>query len=181
MPLPLRSAVRTMSRNAQTKVSSSPVRSGRRRSRSGATARGLYSAGGGFGSAATRPVRSSAALQLGHPGDPEVWLGGAQAGALVFIWFGVRQFERGVTKPKDDTGPMTLTVTGLSVENEDFVARHAWRSFKVVDETPAHVVIRTKQSGVFIVPRRDFAAPAHVATFVSALRAGIARNGGTVA
>ncbi len=116
-------------------------------------------------------------LQFGRSWDTEVWLAGALAGALVFIWLGVRQFERGTATPKDDTGPMTLTVTedGLTVENEDFVARHVWPSFKAVDETPAHVVIRTKQSGVFIVPKRDFASPTNIETFVNTLRTGIAR------
>ncbi len=106
-----------------------------------------------------------------------IWLAGALAGALVFVFAGARRFERGTAKPADDTGPMTLTVTedGLTVENEDFVARHVWRSFNVVDQTPDHVIIRTRQSGVFIVPRRDFAAAADVETFVAALRAGIAR------
>ena len=109
-----------------------------------------------------------------------VWPGGALAGALVFVWFGARQFEGGAAAPKDDTGPMTLTVAedGLTVENEDFVARHVWRSFNAIDRTPDHVIIRKKQSGVFILPMRDVASPAHVEVFVDSLRSRISRDTG---
>ena len=107
-----------------------------------------------------------------------IWLAGALAGALVFVFVGARRLERGAAAPKDDVAPMTLTVAeaGLTVETEDFVARHVWRSFSAIDRTPDHVIIKTKRSGGFILPLRDFASPAHVEAFVGALRAGIARE-----
>lgn len=128
-------------------------------------------------------VATIVSLQFGRSWDAEVWLAGALAGALVFVWLAARRFERGTAQPKDNTGPMTLTVTedGLTVENEDFIARHVWRSFAAVDQTADHVVVRTKQSGVFIVPRRAFASPAEIEVFVAALRAGIARAAEIVA
>ncbi|MGE0419797.1 MAG: YcxB family protein [Acetobacteraceae bacterium] len=104
------------------------------------------------------------------------WLAGALPGALILLWFGARRLENATRPPDQPEEPITVAVTpdGVAVTHADFTAQHAWRGIAAVEEQPAHILVRTRAAGVFVLPRRDFPDTAATAAFVAALRQGMA-------
>lgn len=108
--------------------------------------------------------------------DPDLdlafYLGGALIGATIVIWLGARRYENGIKPALIPPEPMLITLTedGMNLVHPEFSSFHAWKALLTIAETAGYIVINTRQSGVFVIPRRDFDNREQEADFVARLR-----------